>query len=213
MRSKSILAALAAAALLAACDQNATAPSASGLEPADAALLAEELDALTGMALSTQIGSFLLFSAAPANAAPLPVDRTFTSSRQCPAGGSVTVAGAVKGEMDRAARSLSLETAATRTEAACAIPARRAGGATLTVNGNPNVAVRAATRVVNGEPSGPQTVTQKGAFNWSSSNGRSGSCTVDLTSTVDFTARTYSVKGTLCGQTVDVTKQGTQPGS
>ena len=213
MRRKSALAALAAAALLAAgCDRNATAPAAGTLESADAALLAEEMDALTGVALGSQIGSFLLFSAAPANAAALPVDRSFTTTRQCPAGGSATVAGTIKGEMDRATRSLALETAATRTESACAFPARRTGGATLTVSGNPNVAVRASFRAVNGQPSGPQTVTQKGAFTWSSSDGRSGSCALDLTSTVDFAAQTYSVKGTLCGQTVDVTRKGVQPG-
>lgn len=213
MRRKYALAVLAAAALLAGCEKNATAPVEGALESADAALLAEELDALTGIALSSQIGSFLLFSAAPANAAPLPVDRSFTTTRQCPAGGSVAVAGTIRGEMDRAARSLSLETVATRTESACAIPTRRAGGATLTVTGNPSVAVRAMTRVVNGEPSGPQTVTQKGAFTWSASDGRSGACAVDLTSTVDFAALTYSVKGTLCGLTVDVTRKGAQPGS
>lgn len=213
MRRKSALAALAAAALLAAgCEENATAPAGGTLASADAALLAEELDALTGVALSSQIGSFLLFSELPAGAAPLPVDRSFTTTRQCPAGGSATVAGTVKGNVDRAARSLALETTATRTENACAFPARRAGGAVLTVSGNPNVVVRASFRAANGQPSGPQTVTHKGAFNWSSSDGRSGSCALDLVSTVDFAALTYSVKGTLCGQTVDVTKKGVQPG-
>jgi hypothetical protein len=213
MRRKFALPALVAAAVLSTgCEKNATAPAEGTLASADAALLAEELDALTGVALSSQIGSFMLFSAVPANGAPLPVDRSFTTTRQCPGGGSVTVAGTTRGETDRATRSLSLETNATRTENACAIPARRAGGATLTVTGNPNVAIRAVHKVVNGEPSGPQTVTQKGAFKWSSSDGRSGSCSVDLTSTVDFAARTYSVKGTMCGQTVDVTRKGVQPG-
>ena len=213
MRRKSALAVLAAAALFAAgCEKNATAPVEGTLASADAAMLAEELDAITGVALSTQIGSFMLFASAPGNAAPLPVDRSFTTTRQCPGGGSVTVAGTTKGEMDRATRSLSLETNATRTENACAIPTRRAGGATLTLTGNPNVAIRAVHKVANGEPSGPQTVTQKGAFRWSSSDGRSGSCTVDLTSTLDFASQTYSVKGTLCGQTVDVTKKGARPG-
>jgi hypothetical protein len=213
MRRKPVLAALAAAALLAAgCDKNATAPAASGLESADAALLAEELDALTGAALSAGIGSVVLFSEMPANAAPIPVDRSFTNTRRCPAGGSVAMAGTAKGEIDRAARSLTLETLATRTESACAIPTRRAGGATLTVTGNPNVTIKANQKVVNGQPVGPQTTAQKGAFTWSASDGRSGSCTLDLVSTVDFATLTYSVKGTLCGRTIDVTKQGTQPG-
>lgn len=212
MRRKSVLAALAAAALLAGCEKNATAPATSALESADAALLAEELDALTGAALSAGIGTTVLFSEMPANAAPIPVDRSFTNTRRCPAGGSVTVAGTTKGEVDRAARSATLETLATRTESACAIPTRRAGGATLTVTGNPNVAIKANQKVVNGKPVGPQTIAQKGAFTWSASDGRTGSCTVDLVSTVDFTVLTYSVKGTMCGRTIDVTKQGTQPG-
>lgn len=212
MRRKPVLAALAAAALLAAgCDKNATAPTADALESADAALLAEELDALTGAALSAGIGSAVLFSEIPANGAPLPVDRSFTSTRRCPGGGSVAMAGTTKGEVDMAARSLTLETSATRTESACAFPSRRAGGATLTVDGNPNVAIRASHKLAGGQPAGPQTITQKGAFKWSASDGRSGSCTLDLTSTVDFATVTYSVKGTMCGQAVDVTKKGVQP--
>ena len=209
MRSKPALLALAAA-LLAGCGRDATAPAASELGSADAALLAEELDVLTSTVLGAQIGSLVF--ALPDNAEPVPINRSFTGTRQCPAGGSVAVAGTASGELDWAARSLTIETTATRTENACAIPARKQGGATLTLNGNPNVVVTGRQKIVAGQPVGPQTLTQKGGFTWSSSDGRSGSCTLDLTSTLDFATQTYTVKGTMCGQTVDVSKHGVRPG-
>jgi hypothetical protein len=53
---------------------------------------------------------------------------------------------------------------------------------------------------------GLQTTTQRGAFTYSASTGRSGSCTVDITSTFDPEAKTYTRTGTLCGRTVDVTR-------
>lgn len=209
MRRHPALLALSAAALLAAgCERSATTPADPALGAADVELLAAELDALTGAVLVGEMGAFAGFSVVPANAAPVPVERSFTSERRCPAGGSVTVSGTTRGEIDRQARSLTLETNATQTQNACAFRARRAGGATLTVNGNPNVAVRSNLKVVDGLPSGPQTTTQKGGFTWTASDGRSGACTVDLASTLDPAARTYTVKGTMCGRAVDVTRQG-----
>ncbi|HEV2150497.1 MAG TPA: hypothetical protein VGR37_24065 [Longimicrobiaceae bacterium] len=207
MRRQHSLLALAAAALLAAgCERSATSPGDASLGSADAALLAQELDALSGAVLGGQVGSWVGLSVG-SSAEPVPVERTFTATRPCPAGGSVAVSGSMKGEIDRAARSLTLETTATKTQSACAFPARRSGGAVLTVTGNPSITVRSAHRVVNGLPSGPQTVSQTGGFTWSASDGRSGACTLDVTSTLEPASRTLTVKGTMCGHTVDVTRQ------
>lgn len=212
MRSRPTLLALAAALLATGCERSATAPAEAALGPADAALLAEDLDALADLVLAGPLGWFVQLAALPGNAAPVSVERSFTSTRSCPAGGSVTTSGTAKGEIDRAARSLSIETTATQTQSACAFPARRPGGAALTLTGDPHVAVRSAHRLVDGRPSGLQTVSQKGGFTWSAGDGRSGACTVDLTSTFDPAARTHGVKGTVCGRTVDVTRQVGGPG-
>nr|MDQ3388209.1 hypothetical protein [Gemmatimonadota bacterium] len=79
-------------------------------------------------------------------------------------------------------------------------------GVTITTNGNPNVALKANHKMVNGALSGLQTQTQKGGFTFSTSDGRSGSCTIDITSTFDPATRTHTLKGTTCGRTVDRTR-------
>lgn len=194
------------AAALAACDESSvTPPDAGTLSRADAELLAQEFDALVGSVLGGGLGPhFSVAGSARASAAPVPVNVTFSRTHACPKGGSVTVAGTTTGEGDRATRTLTTETNATKTQAACAFQARN--GTVITTTGNPNLAIKDSRKIVNGQPSGPQTTTQKGAFNWSTSTGKSGSCTVDITSTLDPAAKTRTVKGTMCGRTVDVTK-------
>ncbi|HEX2093608.1 MAG TPA: hypothetical protein VHG28_14475 [Longimicrobiaceae bacterium] len=207
--TRNTLLTLAAAALVAAgCEKSAVVPEDTTLSAGEAALLADEFDAMTYAVLGGALGLSPSFSAggteAPAAAAPVPIDVTFNRTHACPRGGSVTMSGTIKGEVDRAARSLTAETNATKTQASCAFPTRNGG--TITVNGNPNIAIRSNQKIVGGAPSGPQTTTQKGGFTWKASDGRSGSCTVDITSTFDPAAKTRTVKGTICGRTVDVTR-------
>ncbi len=209
MRRTLFLPLLAAAAVLAAgCDQPATAPDGT-LDARESAALAAGLDEVAGAALGGGLAAFGGFDLAPGgarpSAAPVPVNVPVERTQPCPKGGSVAVAGTLKGEVDLAARSAALETVATTTHAACAFPGKQ-GGATLTVTGSPNLALRATVKAVNGVPTGPQVATQKGAFTWSASDGRSGSCSVDVTSTFDPVAMKRTVAGTVCGVDVNVTK-------
>lgn len=204
---------MAAALAAMGCSEPATAPGVGEPElgRADAVHLAEEFDAMTHVAL----GGWLDPHVAPVragshgHAGEWGVTESFTRTRACPAGGQVTVSGTVKREGDRATRTLTTEIDATKTQSACTIGKR--DGVVVTVSGDPNIAIKASRKIVNGAPSGPQTTTHKGAFTYQTSTGKSGSCTVDLTSTFDPEAKTHTRKGTLCGRTVDVTRTVRRP--
>lgn len=213
MRRNSLFLTLCAATLLTVgCDRGATDPQAATLSRDDVDALADGFDSMGWSVLSGGFGSFGFgFSLSGvesgglrASTVPTPVNVSFTRTAQCPKGGSTTIAATVTGQADPATHSLTTTTTATKTDNACAFQGKDA--ATITVTGDPNVVITSSVKVVNGVPSGPQTSTQKGGFKWTSSNGKSGACKVDLSSTMDFTARTRTVTGTLCGQTVNVTR-------
>lgn len=178
------------------------------LSAAEARVLAADFEAIGASVVDGELAE-PLFSAAPAPGGPAAatsVDVTFTRTRACPLGGSVTVAGRTTGTVDRAARSASRVTDATRTEQGCVFAVR--DGATLTLNGSPNVALHAEHSVTGGVP-GKRTLTQKGAFAWTRSTGQSGTCTVDLASEYDPATRTATVNGTFCNQTIRITRTRT----
>ncbi len=206
-RQRSIPATLAALAALAAtaCDQSPAGVDPGGLSAADAAALAPEYDQLGDVMFE---GHGAPSYSASADAAPSfaaqTATTTFTRTRTCPGGGGVTVAGTVVNTWDREARTASHDYGATRTEDDCVLPARRGEG-TLTIDGNPNTAITSHWSIASGVP-GVRTRTAKGSFTWTRSTGQSGTCTVDLTSTWDPAARTYTLEGTFCNHTVALTR-------
>jgi len=191
----------------AACGEDGIRPESPSLSAAEADLLASEFDAMVGSVLGGAFGPF--FSAAPTGGAalaavPVPVSQTFSRTVSCPKGGTTTIAGSITGSADRETQTIATETSATKTQAACAHATR--DGTVITVTGNPNLAIKSTRKVVKGMPSGPQTTTQKGGFTYSTSTGKSGSCAVDITSTFNPDAKTHTVKGTMCGRTIDRTR-------
>jgi hypothetical protein len=197
--------ALAAALGSAACDGSSTGPGGdAALSASEANQMAGDFDEVSAGGIDGEFAPLFSASADGAGAlAATTVDATFTRTVSCPRGGSVTVVGHTTGTMDRPARSASRQTDATRTEQGCAFAARN--GTTLTLNGNPNVALHADQSVTGGVP-GKRTMTQKGAFTWARSTGQTGSCTVDLVSTHDPATRTATVRGTFCNRTVSITR-------
>jgi hypothetical protein len=131
---------------------------------------------------------------------------TFERTHACPAGGSVTVSGTVDRTIDRATLTGTLAVSAKRVENACAVKQRN--GVTVTVTGQPNTTIGVTASFNKGVP-GVITQTQKGAFGWTRSNGRSGTCAIDLTSTFDPATRTATIKGSFCGRPVDETRTRT----
>ena len=206
--SSGTLAALVA--LTAACEQGSTLPGAEGITRAEVESIAPDYD-LLGAAVVDGFGlpafSISGEGVAPA-AATVTSTTTFSNLRNCPQGGTVTVAGTITRTFDRETRSGTQQSTATRTENACAFRGR--GGATITLNGSPNVQITSSSGFTNGVPEA-RTMTQKGAFTWQKSTGQSGTCTVDLTSTFTPATHTHTVKGTFCGHTIDLTHTRTAP--
>lgn len=182
-------------ATTAACERSTT--GARDQSPADSPQLAEFGDQLFASADVAGTASF---------------DRnvgtgTFERTHSCPAGGSVTVSGTVERTVDRATQTGTLALRAKRVENACATLLRN--GVTVTVTGQPHTAMT-VTQSFDKGVAGVRTQTQKGAFAWTRSNGQSGVCTIDLTSTYDPATGTGTASGTFCGRSVNETRTRTR---
>jgi len=198
--------ALAAAVVLAACDKGTTGPDGSSqLSAEDARALAGETGDQDGAFMDGFAGpSFNKTAAGPQFATT--VTTTFTRTRTCPQGGSVKLEGTHVVTADPATHSGSVAFSATRTETACVFSR---GERTITINGNPNTVLTSNQSWTNGVR-GVRTATKKGSFTWSRSDGKSGTCNVDVTATWDPATHTLHVQGTFCNQTVDVTRTWSQ---
>ncbi|HEV7589600.1 MAG TPA: hypothetical protein VGO40_15905 [Longimicrobium sp.] len=198
--------ALAAVLALAACDKGVTGPgSPAQLTAGDAQALASETGDQDGAFLDGfGAPSFNMIPSGPQFATT--VTTTFTRTRTCPQGGDVKLAGTVVHTADPATHSGSTNFSATRTENACAF---NRNGNTLTITGNPNTQLTASQSWTNGVP-GVRTATKVGSFTWSRSDGKSGTCNVNVTATWTPATHTLHVTGTFCNQTVDVTRTWTQ---
>ncbi|HYJ80910.1 MAG TPA: hypothetical protein VEW03_14960, partial [Longimicrobiaceae bacterium] len=125
-------------ALTAGCDQSSTGADDTGLTPAEIQELAAEVGGQDASALgSFGNPSYDVVSADGGISAATTVTNTFTITRTCPQGGSVTLQGTRTHTFDRPTQSASHEFNATRTENACAFGGRREG-VVITINGNPN---------------------------------------------------------------------------
>lgn len=200
--------AIVALVALAACSDSATGPGSqsASLSAADTQTLAGEFGDQDGAFLDGFSGpAFDIVSAGgPSYATTATTD--FTRTRTCPQGGDVKLAGTQTSTTDRAAKTASFQFTATRTEEACAF---NHAGVTLTVNGNPSTTLTASQSWSNGTP-GVRTATKVGSFTWSKSNGKSGTCTINLTHTWDPAAKTLHISGQMCNQTVDITRTWTK---
>jgi hypothetical protein len=202
---RKLLIPLAAAFALAACDKGVTGPASSGgLSAADVQALAGETGDQDGAFLDGFGGpSFDRVAAGPQFATT--VTTTFTRTRTCPAGGDVKLEGSVTHTADAATHSGSTTFDATRTENACAF---NRNGHSITITGNPNTKLTASQSVTNGVP-GVRTASKVGSFNWTR-DGKTGTCTVNVTATWTPSTHTLHVAGTFCNQTVDVTRTWAQ---
>ena len=190
---------------LAACNDSPTGGLAS-LDSDEAQLAASDWDQISTAVID---GMGPLFSVQAGESRPVTATTTttFTRTRTCAISGSVTVTGQRVVTNDPDARTGTMSMNATRTDSLCTFPMRRRDG-TITINGNPNVALTANHSWTNGVP-GIRTTTHKGSFTWTRSGGRTGTCAVDLTATWNPATHTYTLKGTFCNHTVDITRTHT----
>lgn len=204
MSSKRFFAPAVAAGVLmalAACGGgDATAPAAAtNLRADEAAQLAVEL----GMALSSATAAPATGTSAggvAASVAAVPFSHSVSMTVPCPRGGSTKLTGSATGDYDATAQKLVMDVTATQEPQECGVLVKQV---TFTTSGAPNLASSAHMEFTAGTQAGKFTSSTKGGFSWKASDGRSGSCTVDYTSSADFTAKTVKVTGSFCGTALD----------
>ncbi len=193
---------LAGALAFAACEQSGTEPAATSLSPAEVRALALHMDESSSGVIGVQLGqasSFLSSETGTLDHGSRSRTDNFTVTRSCPAGGTLTMSGQRTVTANHDTRTLTMQLGATKTYADCAFQNRE--GVVMTRSGV--IEVTADWSTVNGQP-GVRTQTHKGTINWTTSAGREGSCTIDLVSELNPATKTRTVKGTMCGRTVDI---------
>ena len=189
---------------LAACGDDGTSPEDEFTEE-DALAVADLIDASADGVLN----DFFDSSGGGPESAParthVPVTwtRTFERSRPCHNGGTLTLTGDDGTSVwDAAAVTYDIDSSGTSTRASCGytnsvgVVIELTGGGTWTHE-------RSYTDFA---PSGTWITAYAGSFDWDKATGESGSCTYDLTRTVDTAANTRTLTGTLCGNEVNRTE-------
>ena len=186
------------AAYVAGCSDGPTAPE-EQLAEADVLFLTEEADAvIMGMLddfLASDTGGA---SGAPALADPVVWTYTFERSRSCDGGGTVTIAGSGTRVLDRDAGTKDVESEGTKVRTDCGFVR---GDVIITITGSGSWTHE--RHFLNGAPTGTWMTTWSGDFNWLKGSGESGSCSHDLTVTIDTAANTRTLVGTYCGREID----------
>jgi hypothetical protein len=113
--------------------------------------------------------------------------------------GSIGVDGTLNVQLDNTGQQLSLQATLAGTPNPCVV--RMANGVLFTITGNPSLNAQISMAGnVNGQLSSLQ-VTETGGFKWTS-GGSSGTCAVNLTSSLNAASQVVTVSGTFCGFTV-----------
>ena len=221
-RTRHVLAATLAVAALAACSDEGDplAPSASDITRLEAQAIALELDVSSADAVDgvIQEGESGLLGQSVGFLASIPPmfgsgtdEVTFTRTRACALGGEVVVEGTLTREWVAETRHVTADVAATKTHFDCTFPVRSGVETetgepiTITLNGNPNVAITAHREREQGYFVGLQTMSHVGSIAWEKSDGTSGTCDIDIQAVIDPEAQTRTVTGTVCDRTFERT--------
>lgn len=181
---------------VAACEKSPTESSGDRLTQQEAAAIMATVQASGDGAfgrLGMQSGQMAV------NSPPTVVNVEHESDHPCPQGGRVAIQLDATFEFDEAAQSASIDAEGSLTHNDCAV---RDNGITFSVDGDPNIAYELHARVVQGVPSGNFSSSANGAFDWTSSDGRSGRCVIDFTDVTDFQEKKRTVEGEVCGHSV-----------
>lgn len=194
MRTTKWLIPMLAIAVAAAAGCSDQGPGDGQLSAQEAAFIALDTD---GMAGEMILGHIMLFGGMGFGSDNTVADeRTFSRSRPCPAGGTVSVEGSAERTRGNGVIEWTFE--ASGAWNACA---HTRNEVTITKTGTwEQTAYR---KVVQGDFAGLQTSTKRGSFNWTKSTGESGTCAFDITSTRNPETGTRTVKGTVCGREIN----------
>ncbi len=201
MPTRTVTLLVAGALLLTACESG-TAPEPQ-LGDQDAQLLSTESDAMLATMLNGLFGGFNGAPAAVASPSHVDVVTTwsFTRTRTCRAGGSATLTGEGTRERDDVAGTVDVTASGTKTRDPCGFIR---GDVTITVDGSGDWTHE--RHFLDRAPTGTWITTWTGEFSWAKSTGQSGSCSHDLTVTIDTEANTRTLTGTHCGREIDRTR-------
>lgn len=213
-----LCAAVLAVAALAACsdDGDPLSPRTDGITQLEAQAIALELDVSSADAVDGAIaeGESGLLGLSVGFLASIPPmfasgtdEVTFTRTRTCALGGEVVVEGTLTREWVAETRHVTVDVAATKTHADCTFPVRSDADTdtgdpiTITLNGNPDIAITAHREREMGYFVGLQTMSHVGSIAWEKSDGTSGTCDIDIQAVIDPDAQTRTVTGSVCGRT------------
>ncbi|MEZ4417792.1 MAG: hypothetical protein R3E10_18695 [Gemmatimonadota bacterium] len=204
MSTKTLTAAALATALLSACSDSTTDPSAT-LALDEAEFLAIESDALLAGLIGLQFAALEQSALATAAdlvlgtaAEPVVTSFDFTRTAPCRAGGQTVVVGSGTRTFDRDTRLMEMDASGTRSIEDCA---RVRGDVTFSTNGSGRW--DAHRRRINGVPDGLQTLDQSGGFTVTASDGRSEECDYELHRSFDPSSGQVTLSGTVCGREID----------
>ncbi len=197
-RNRFPVVALAALALVAVgcSDDGTVAPTAaSGELSAQMAEITLEADLI----MEALLGSHMVSPAVSASssgvaAAVVTEEFSFSRTRDCPAGGEMTVEGQMTRTWDSETHTMEGSFSGSRTMVDCAF---HRGEYTITINGA--ATWEATRRRVNGRPDGPQTTHIAGEFHAVRSDGEEKTCSFEVTIVRDPDAMTREMTGNFCG--------------
>lgn len=194
MSKHTLIAGLAMAALLGGCDQ-AFGP--------DAELGPTELRELSDALIQDGLAETADTSTAGTLADGLALDQItsstdFTRVHDCPSGGQVVMSGTRSRTRDTDTRTGTMDVSATRTFTDCARPL--SDSLTVTLNGA--VTFTAHREWESGAWHGMQEVNLAGGVDWTTDDGRAGTCQIDVQAGFDPGTHNRTVTGTACGEDV-----------
>ena len=130
--------------------------------------------------------------------APITIDYSVDVTSGCPLGGELGVAGSITGSIDDQtfAGNLSLDVATSATNCGFLHDETQ-----FTLNTNPDLVLSGGFSFAQGELTGQAVFTYVGAVQWASDDGRSGSCSYDVSVTADQSGSLVE-SGTVCGQSL-----------
>ncbi len=133
---------------------------------------------------------------------PIPIDQSIAFSASCPAGGTVGLNGSANGQIDDQTLEGNLSMNFVYQLNACAVTNN---AVTFTVSHAPEI--RFEGDFLFGQDEISVTASEQGGFRFESTDGRAGSCLIDLDFSASYNSATQtssgSVTGTVCGLAAD----------
>ena len=198
-RSTPLILPLLGLALLGACDES-TGPESDALTPEEARAVALAVD--DGSTEAVDAESQPSFAIAPSGGASMDrvtISNSFNVSAPCPLGGNAAVDGEGTLTIDDVLGEILFDLTASKAHEGCAF--RTQQGLEVTLDGT--VSLSADRELRQGFAGGSQT--HSGSLDFATSDGRRGTCVIDLTASFSLAEGEASrlVSGTVCGHSVD----------